>query len=64
MSEDVLLFAQATEISAVDRPDKIMRYDLSAESDSSVSLSSSFAIYVFTYFSTHNNFWYPYDNER
>ena len=35
MSEDVLLSAQAPEISAADRPDKDMRYDLSEESDSS-----------------------------
>ena len=35
MSEDVLLSAQAPEISASDRPDKNMRYDLSEESDSS-----------------------------
>ena len=35
MSEDVLLSAQAPEISAADRPDKNMRYDLSEESDSS-----------------------------
>ena len=35
MSEDVLLSTQAPEISAADRPDKNMRYDPSAESDSS-----------------------------
>ena len=35
MSEDVLLSAQAPEISAADRPDKNMRYDLSEESNSS-----------------------------
>ena len=50
-TEDVLLSAQAPEISAADRPDNIMRYDRSAESDSSRSLlSSSFATYVYIFF--------------
>ena len=48
MSWDVLLSAQAPEISAADRSDNIiMRYDLYAESDGSRSLlRSSFATYV------------------
>ena len=58
-TEDVLLSAQAPEISAADRPDNIMRYDRSAESDHDSSrslLSSSFATYVYIYLSTQKNF--------
>ena len=42
MSQDVLLSAQAPEISAADRPDNIMRYDRSAESDSEIAVEQLF----------------------